>query len=255
VRGSIGYVTPELAAAATKWPLYELETAWSTCPKTLRRARVLELSGWAFYVAGRGGVLGDTARPDTVAAAIGIINPDAVRAGWEAARKVGSGEVAASRLAECARWGDENLARLKEVDRLVQLAERVIIAADAVAMPLFAATRSMPVPDGGPGARAAVLAHLMRELRAGALLLAGRSCGLRPVEMIIAGPDGEEEAITFGWQPPFPARTPLMRRFLFAEALADRIAGQAYSVLDVGERVDLVRVLTAAADVAKSTRQ
>jgi hypothetical protein len=122
-------------------------------------------------------------------------------------------------------------------------------------MPLFAATRAMPVPDGGPGARAAVLAHLMRELRAGALLLAGRSCGLRPVEMIIAGPDGEEEAITFGWRPPFPARTPLMRRFLFAEALADRIAGQAYSVLDVGERVDLVRVLTAAADVAKSTRQ
>ena len=65
-------MTPELAAAATKWPLYELETAWSTCPKTLRRARVLELSAWAFYVAGRGGVLGDNTRPDTVAAAIGV---------------------------------------------------------------------------------------------------------------------------------------------------------------------------------------
>ena len=120
-------------------------------------------------------------------------------------------------------------------------------------MPLVAATRAMPVPDGGAGARASVLAHLMRELRAGALLVAGRSCGLTPVEMIIAGPEGEEEAITFGWQPPFPARTPLMRRFLFAEALADRIAGQAFAALSAGERVDLVRVLTAAADVAKAS--
>jgi hypothetical protein len=251
VPGRIGRVTPELAAAATKWPLYELETAWSTCPKTSRRARVLELSGWAFYVAGRGGVLGDSVRPDTVAAAIGVVNPDAVRAGWEAASKVGPAVVAVNRLAECARWGDEHLGDVSEIGRLVALAERVVIGADAMAMPLFAATRSMPVPAGGPGARASVLAHLMEELRSSALLLAGRSCGLTPVEMLIAGPDGEEEALTFGWQPPFPARTPLMRRFLFAEALADRIAGQAFATLTVAERMDLVRMLTAAADLTK----
>jgi hypothetical protein len=244
-------VTPELAAANTKWALYELETAWSTCPKTLRRARVLELSGWAFYVAGRGGVLGDAARPDVVAAAIGVISPDAVRAGWEAASKVGPAVVAVSRLVECARWGDEHLSGLPEIGRLVSLAERVVIAADSMAMPLFAATRAMPVPAGGPGARASILAHLMEELRWAALLLAGRSCGLGPVELIIAGPEGEEQAITFGWQPPFPARTPLMRRFLFAEALADRISGQAFATLSVAERVDLVRMLAKAADVAK----
>jgi hypothetical protein len=203
-------------------------------------------------VAGRGGVLGDDTRPDTVAAAIGVIAPDAVRAGWEAARKVGPGEVAASRLAECARWGDERLSHLPDLVRLVSLAERVVISADAVGMPLFAATRSMPVPDGGPAGRAAVLAHMMRELRAGALLIAARSCGLTAVETIIAGPEGEEEAITFGWQPPFPARTPLMRRFLYAEALADRIAGQAYASLRAAERLDLVRVLTAAADQTRA---
>jgi hypothetical protein len=250
--GQNQYVTPEFAAAAVKWPVYELESAWSTCPKTLRRARLLELSGWAFYVAGRGGVLGDDARADTVAAAIGIIAIDAVRAGWEAARKVGAGEVAASRLAECARWGDERLAELPDLEVLVSLAERVVIGADSAGMPLFAASRAMPVPDGGPGARAAVLAHLLRELRAGALLLAARACSLSAVETIIAGPEGEEEAITFGWQPPFPARAPLMRRFLYADALADRIAGQAYGVLLPGERLDLVRVLTAAAEVGRA---
>ena len=244
-------MTPEFAAAVAKRPVRELDTAWSTCPKTLRRARLLELPGWAFYVAGRGGVLGDDVRPATVAAAIGVIAPDAIRAGWEAARKVGPGEVAASRLAECARWGDEHLADLPEVGALAALAERVVAAAEAVALPLFAASRAMPMPDGGPGARAALLAHLMREHRAGALLVAVRACRLTPVEAIIAGPEGEEEAIAFGWQPPFPARMPLIRRYIFAEALADRLAGQAYAALTAPERVDLVRLLTAAAELAQ----
>ena len=64
-------MNPELVAAFAKRPLGELDNAWSTSPRTLRRARLLDLSGWAFYVAGRGGVLGDDARPETVAAAIG----------------------------------------------------------------------------------------------------------------------------------------------------------------------------------------
>ena len=83
------------------------------------------------------------------------------------------------------------------------------------------------MPDGGAGARAAVLVHLLRELRAGALLLAARACGLSPVELVIAGPEGEEEALTFGWPPPFPARLPLLRRYSYADALTDRIVGQA----------------------------
>ena len=229
----------------------ELDAAWSTCPKTLRRARVLELTGWAFYVAGRGGVLGDDARPETVAAAIGVIAPDAVSAGWETARKVGSGEVAASRLAECARWGDEHLATAPALARLVALAERVVAAAEAVAMPLFAACRAMPKPDGGVGARAALLAHLLREHRAGALLVAARACGLSPVEMIIAGPEGEEEAVAFGWPPPYPARAPLLRRYVYAEALADRIAGQAFAALSVTERRELVHLLQAACETIR----
>ncbi len=244
---------PELAAAATKWPVCEIDTAWSTCPRTLRRARLLELSGWAFYVAGRGGVLGDDARPETVAAAIGIIAPEAVQAGWEAAGKVGPAEVAACRLAECARWGDEHLGDLPGLERMVELAERVALHADAVGMPLFAATRAMPVPDGGAGSHAAVLVHLMREHRAGAMLVGVRACGLTPVEAIIAGPDGEEEALTFGWRPPFPARVPLIRRYTYAEAVADRIVGQAFTCLPPAERAEFARLLTEAADAIRAT--
>jgi len=239
-------VTPELAAALAKRSVCELDNAWNTSPTTLRRARLLGLSGWSFYVAGRGGVLGDDARPETVAAAIGVIALEAVRAGWDAARKVGASEVAASRLAECARWGDEQLAGLPDLDRLNALADRVVVAADATAMPLFAAGRATPMPDGGEGARAAVLIHRLRELRSGALLVAGRSCGLTPVEMIIAGPDGEEEAVTFGWSAPFPPRTPLLRRYAYSDALADKIAGQAYTVLAPAERSELVHLLSSA---------
>jgi hypothetical protein len=240
-------VNPEVAAAFAKRPLAQLDTAWSTAALTLRRARQLELSGWAFYVAGRAGVLGDDARAETVTAAIGTIAPDAVRAGWDAAGKVGPSEVAASRTAECARWGDEHLSDLSELDRLVGLADRVVDAADPAALPLFAAARAAPRPDGGAGARAAILVHLLRELGAGALLVAARACGLSAVELVVACHEGEQEAVTLGWQPPFPARMPLLRRYAYADALADRIAGQAYAALKPAERGELVTALAAAA--------
>lgn len=250
--GRIEAMHPDLAAAVSRAPVCEIDNAWSTWPKTLRRARALELPGWAFYVAGRGGALGDDTRPETVTAAIGVIAPDAVQAGWEAAGKIGAAEVAASRLAECARWGDERLAGLAELGRLVELAERYVVAADAVAMPLFAASRVMPMPDGGPGARAAVLIHLMREHRAGALLVAARACGLSPVETLIAGPEGEEEALAFGWRPPFPARVPLLRRYAYAEALAHRLVGQAFAGLGAPDRAALVQLLVAVAAHARN---
>src|SRR5262245_1759497 len=99
----------------------EVDSAWSTSPKTLRRASLLELSGCGEYVACRGDVLGDDTRAETRAAAIGVISPDAVRTGWDAARKVGPTEVAACRLAECARWGDEHLDDIPGLSRLVAL--------------------------------------------------------------------------------------------------------------------------------------
>jgi hypothetical protein len=242
---------PEFAAATTTVALREIDRGWSTCPKTLRRARVLELSGWAYYVAGRGGVLGDDTRADTVSAALGLVAPDAVRAGWEAARKVGRAAVAAARLAECARWGDERLGDVPRIETLVGLAERVVVAADPVGMPLFAASRAMPVPDGGTGALAALLIHLIHEYRCGAMLLAARACGLSPVETVIAGPDGEAEAVTFGWHPPFPSRVTLVRRYAYAEAIADRIVGQAYATLSADERRELTALLGDAADTVR----
>src|SRR5256885_4274561 len=161
-------VTPDHTAAATRTAVHELGGACAECPRTLRRARLLGLTGWSFYVAGRGGALGDV-RPDTVAAALGFIAPDAVRDGWDTARRVAApSQVAAHQLEECCRWGRERLDGYPEVDRLVDLAERVVLAADPAGLALFAAWRSMPMPEDGPGAPAARVAKLPPEYPAGA---------------------------------------------------------------------------------------
>ncbi len=243
-------VTPEQTAAACRSAVQELGGAFAESPKTLRRARQLGLTGWAFYVAGRGGALGDV-RPDTVAAALGFIAAEAVRDGWEAARKVASPmQIAEQHLVECCRWGREKLDGYAGVKRLVVLSERVIASADPAGLPLFAAWRAMPVPDEGPGARAAVLAKLLREHRSGAHLAAVRCAGLSPLEAILAGPEGEAGAIAYGWQPPFPPYEPLLRRRIHADALSDRIAGEAYRVLEAAERTELITLFTGAVATA-----
>jgi hypothetical protein len=235
-------VTPEQTAATARAAVHELGGAFAEDPKTLRRARQLGLTGWSFYVAGRGGALGDV-RPDTVAAALGFIAPEAVRDGWDTARRVmPPSQVAAQHLAECCRWGRERLDLFPAVDRLVELAERVVLAADPAGLPLFAAWRSMPMPEDGPGARAGVLTKLLREYRSGAHLLAIRAGGLMPLEALIASAEGEAAAVAYGWQPPFPRFEPLLRRRIRADLITDRIVGEAYRVLDVAERIELVRL-------------
>jgi hypothetical protein len=220
-----------------------LTDAFAESPQTLRRARLMGLSGWAYHVAARAGALGDV-RPDTVTAALGLIAPEAVTDGWDgAARIVAPAEVATRHLHELCRWGAERLDRHAATVRLVELAHRVVYAADPAGLPLFAAWRAMPAPERGVGARAAVLLHLLREHRAGAHLVAVRASGLSPLEAIIAGPEGETGAVAFGWQPPYPPPGPLLRRYAWALAVTDAITGQAYRSLDRPERAELVGLL------------
>jgi hypothetical protein len=69
---------------------------------------------------------------------------------------------------------------------------------------------------------------------------------MTPLEAIISGPEGEAEATAFGWQPPYPPFEPLVRRRSWAEALTDRIAGEAFRALAPTERTELVNLLDAA---------
>ncbi|MEV1329019.1 hypothetical protein AB0J20_05520 [Micromonospora costi] len=238
-------MTPEQVAAVSKPLVLDLGEAYTRCPVTLRRARLLGISGWAFYVSGRAGALGDV-RAETVAAALGFLAPEAVADGWDgAARTVRPFEVAAASLAECCRWGAEQLDGAPRIDRLAVLLERAVAAADASGMPLFAAWRAMPVPGRSAGARAAAALRLLREHYTGAYLLAVRAAGMTPLEAVLAGPDGETGAMACGWPPPYPAVGPLVRRRLWAEAVTDRLAAPAFAALGPVDGADLVELLTA----------
>ncbi|GGM62804.1 hypothetical protein GCM10011608_55040 [Micromonospora sonchi] len=239
-------MTPEQVAAACKPAVLALGEAYNRCPITLSRARVLGISGWAFYITGRAGALGDV-RAETVAAALGFIAPDAVADGWDAAvRTVRPGEVATASLAECCRWGDENLSALPGVDRFATLVERAVAAADASGMPLFAAWRAMPPLAQHPGARAAAGLRLLREHFTGAHLVAVRASGMSPLEAVLTGPEGESGAVACGWPPPYPPVGPLVRRRLWAEAVTDRLVAPAFVVLGPDEGAELVELLAVA---------
>jgi hypothetical protein len=236
-------VTPEQAAANAKPGLATLVGAFAESPQTLRRARLLGLSGWAYHVSARAGALGDV-RPETVAAAIGFIAPDAVIDAWEAATKATEPmEVATWHLHELCRWGGDQLGGFPRLSRLLDLAKRVVSGVDGAGLPLFAAWRAMPVADAAPGAQAAVMLHLLHEHRLGVHVVAVRASGLTPLQAIIGGPEGETGAVAFGWQPPYPPAGPIVRRLMWAESIADSIAGQAYAHLDLAERIEFVGLL------------
>jgi hypothetical protein len=236
-------VTPEQAAANAKTGLASIVGAFAESPQTLRCARLLGLSGWAYHVSARAGALGEV-RPETVASAIGFIAPEAVIDGWEATAKTSAPmEVATWHLHELCMWGIEQIGGFPRLHRLLELAGRVVAAVDYAALPLFAAWRAMPVPDQAPGAQAAVMLHLLHEHRLGVHLVAVRASGLTPLQAIIAGPEGETGAVAFGWQPPYPAAGPIVRRLMWADSVADSLAGQAYSALELAERIELVGLL------------
>ena len=236
-------MTPEQAAANAMKGLATIVGAFAESPQTLRRARLLGLSGWAYHVSARAGALGEV-RPETVAAAIGFIAPEAVIDGWESTAKSSAPmEVASWHLHELCKWGIEQIGGFPRLGRLLELAGRVVDAVDLAALPLFAAWRAMPVPDQAPGARAAVLLHLLHEHRLGVHLVSVRASGLTPLQAIIAGPEGETGAVAFGWQPPYPSAGPIVRRLMWADSVADSLAGQAYAALETGERVELIGLL------------
>ncbi|MBB5870391.1 hypothetical protein F4553_003770 [Allocatelliglobosispora scoriae] len=247
-------MTPEQAVAASRRSVQALGGAAPTCPKTLQRARELGLSGWAFTIAGRGGVLGEV-RPELVAASLGLIAPDAVQAGWESARAIiPPVMVAAEVMTQVRRWGAENLQTTPRVERLAELAKRVVRAADPAGLPLFAAWRAASRPLADPAESAAVGLFLLREYGAGVFLMAARVGGLAPVEALISGRAGEAAAVAYGWQPPFPSPGPLARRRAWVDGATDRIVGRSYGVLTRPERLEWTTLVNAASGAVGPVR-
>ncbi|MFD0902060.1 SCO6745 family protein [Actinomadura sediminis] len=181
--------------------IHDVGAAWMLDPVTAARGKDAGYDNpFAWYFAGRGGVLGDV-DASVVNAAFGWFEPRAVRICWEEGVAVAGAREAARRYGRaCAQWGEEHLAGLDgaAVDRLTELAGRVIAAADCSGLPLFAGWRAEETAPGGP-ARLMQLINVLREWRGAVHLCATTAAGLAPLDAVLAQ-GGPARARFVGWR-------------------------------------------------------
>ena len=113
--------------------------------------------GWpnpfAFYFAGRGGMLGDVSA-EVVVSAFGWFQPDAARLMYDEGASVGGASAAAARMAEAhGRWGEEHYGGVKGIDEIVSVTEDLVDGLEGSGIPLFVGWRR-PARAGSPAGRA-----------------------------------------------------------------------------------------------------
>ncbi len=185
--------------------------------------------GWsnpfAFYFAGRGGMLGEVT-PDVVTSAMGWFSPDAVAAMYAEGAGVAGARGAAERMAEAhAMWGDKYYAGVGGLDEKVAVIEEAVTGLEGSAIPLFVGWRQAPKSDT-PAGRAAQLMQMLREWRGGLHLVATTAVGLSPLEAILTN-EGEGQAKFFGWSEPFADVSAIRAKHGEAEAMTDRLCAAA----------------------------
>ena len=208
-------------------------------------------NGFAWYVAGRGGVLGDV-DADVIVSAFAYFNPKIVRKMWQAGVAVEGARNSGSRYASaCAAWGRQRLQDIEGCDRFVELAERLINSVDVAGLTLFAGWRSEPLASDAPG-RAYQLLHVMREWRGSVHIVAVLSGGVTPLQALLASDDGSAHAKVFGWGEGLSNATHLKDQMVGIELLTDNLMLSAYeAALNATERAEFVELVTRFADALR----
>lgn len=202
--------------------------------------------GFAYYVVGRGGVLGDV-DADVVVSAFGFFAPTLVSSLWNAGVVVEGARAGARRYGDaCAGWGRTRLADFAGAERLADLLARVVDGADVGGLSLFAGWRAALRPDDAAG-RCYLLIHVARELRGSTHLVACVASGLTPRDAVLANPHGgPEQAERFGWSGPVEPDPEARTRFAAAEDLTDRLMARHLDVLSDAELGDLCDLVASA---------
>lgn len=225
----MGAEEPEAALAvvkATSVPIHDIGTAAYLSP---------DIAGWAaewgwsnpfaFYFAGRGGMLGDVGS-DVVTSALGWFEPSAVRAMFSEGAGVAGPTGAAARMAEAHRmWGEKHYGGVEGLEEMVAVTEELVDGLEGSAIPLFVGWRDAARSESSPG-RAAQLMQILREWRGGIHLVATTAVGLSPLEAILTN-EGPGQAKFFGWSEPFPDFAAIKGRHDEAEEITDRLCASA----------------------------
>lgn len=196
----------------------------------------LGYEGLAFYIAGRGGVLGDVGHVE-VFEAMTFFPAHTVQTGWDSSKPVESRSESADRFAGyAASWAAANVGDgMPDADltRLAELCGKVIREADADGAPLFAGWRALDEPSD---ARELVVHRMnaLRELRGARHIAAVREVGLDPVAaFMIRTP---YMASIFGWsEPDEPPAEPDKALWQKAEEMTERAFAVDLEVLDDDE--------------------
>jgi hypothetical protein len=214
------------AVRATSVPIHDIGTAIYLSPDVFGWA-----AGWgwsnpfAFYFAGRGGMLGDVG-PEVVTSALGWFEPNAVNAMYSEGIGVSGAPDAAARMAEAhSMWGRKHYGDVEGLDDIVAITEEMVDGLEGSAIPLFAGWRNA-TRCGTPAGRAAQLMQILREWRGGLHLVATTAVGLSPLEAILTN-EGPGQAKFFGWSEPFADFTAIKAKHDEAEEMTDRLCASA----------------------------
>lgn len=231
---------------ALQQPVNKLGSGFMLDGASFARATEIGLEpGLGFYVIGRFGALGRV-HHDVIAASAAFFAPATIAGYWDAATLAADPAAAAALFMDCAdRWGRTNLANVAGLDRLNELAGKVVDAASPTAASLFAGLRALP-RSTDPAGLATQLSFLLRELRMARHTVAVLAEGLTPLEAILSGSGGEGNAKMFGWQPPFADVSSLHARRAAAEKRTDELHATDFAVLTDDERAELAAAYAAA---------
>lgn len=202
--GTAAYLSPDIAAWAAEW-------GWS--------------NPFAFYFAGRGGMLGDVGS-DVVTSALGWFEPSAVQAMFSEGIGVVGATGAAARMAEAhGMWGEKHYGGVEGLEEIVAVTEEFVDGLEGSAIPLFVGWRHAARSES-PSGRVAQLMQILREWRGGIHLVATTAVGLSPLEAILTN-EGPGQAKFFGWPVPFPDIDAIKERHHEAEEITDRLCASA----------------------------
>ncbi|MHB8328423.1 MAG: SCO6745 family protein [Acidimicrobiales bacterium] len=236
-------MNPEDAAARTTDAIAYLPAGFMLDGATYERGGALGFDGVDFYVAGRGGALGDV-DGSVVAAAFVFFNPTTVVDGWERARKVMSPPESALAFAGCCHaWAEGHLPDDVDYSRLAELQGRLIAGSSPAGAPLFAGWAAQPEP-ASPKALALHRMNVLRELRGGLHGAAVLGHGLSPLEALVV--KTPFMASLFGWEEPLPDAEPHKAAWDRAEESTNRALIRTFAVLDEAERDELVDLVNRA---------
>ncbi len=202
--GTAAYLSPDIAAWAAEW-------GWS--------------NPFAFYFAGRGGMLGDVGA-DVVTSACGWFEPNAVRAMFSEGIGVAGAMAAAARMAEAhGMWGEKHYRGVEGLEEIIAVTEELVDGLEGSALPLFVGWRDAARSESPPG-RAAQLMQILREWRGGIHLVATTAVGLSPLEAILTN-EGPGQAKFLGWSEPFADFAAIKGLHDEAEEITDRLCASA----------------------------